>query len=105
MALLAGLRKACLGVGGIARLGEVRQMTTDAGRRRAGKLPAHVAGGAVQGGVRPRQWEAGELQVIKLRAQPIVHTVTLRARRRKIQRQVAWGSGLVVLCVAAVAVS
>jgi len=104
VALLAGLWEARLGVWGIARLVEVWQMTTNARRRRASELSSHVAGGAIQGGMRSRQGKAGKLQVIELCAQPVVHAVTLRARRRKIQRDVARGSGLVVLRVTAVAV-
>lgn len=65
---LAGLRETELHVVRVLRLLEIRQVATDAGGRRALIFSAQVAGGTVEGGVRPGKRKSGEFQVIELRA-------------------------------------
>lgn len=59
VAALASLREACLHVVWIRRLLKIGEMAAHAGRGRSGKLPAYVAGGAIQRNMGPRQREAG----------------------------------------------
>ena len=76
---LARSRETGLGVRRIVGLVEVRHVAAVASRGRIVELPTRVAGGAIQGRVRAGESEAGELQVIKLRAHPVVHRVALLA--------------------------
>lgn len=103
---LAGRRKTRLCVRRIVRLIEVRHVAAHATCRRLCELAAGVAGIAIQSGVRTHQGEACELQVVELRAHPVVDGVTLFANRRHPQRDVidSRGSGVnEVLLVARVA--
>ena len=77
-----------LRVGGIVGLVKVGQVAAYAGRRSIGELPARMARRAVQRGMRSRQREPGELQVVKPRAHPVVHGVALFAGGGEIQRDV-----------------
>lgn len=85
VASLARRRESCLRVGRIVGLVEVRHVTPDAGSWSPYELVARVTRIAVQGCVRPRQSETRELQVVELRAHPVVHGVALFAGRRQIQ--------------------
>lgn len=90
-AVVAGLasgREAGLRVRRIVGLVEVREVAANTSRRRSRKLPAGVARAAIEIGVCPDQGESGELQVIELRAHPIVHRVALLAGGGQIQRNV-----------------
>ena len=79
MAGLASGREAGLGVRRVVGLIKVRHVAAIASRRRIVKLPTRVAGGTIEGRVSAGQGEAGELQVIKLGAHPVVHRVALLA--------------------------
>ena len=85
---LASIRESGLRVRRVIGLIKVRQVAADAGCRRSHKLAARVAGAAVQGRVGPGQRESRELQVIELRAHPVVHAVALFAGGRQIQGDV-----------------
>lgn len=76
---LARGREAGLGVWRIVGLIKVRHVASVAGRGRVVKLPARMTGRAIQRRVRASQGEAGELQVIELRAHPVVHGMALLA--------------------------
>ena len=91
---LAGHREPGLGMGRIIGLVEVRHVAAVASRRRVVELPTRVACGAIQGRMCSGQREAGELQVIELRAHPVVHRVALFALNRQAQRDVVDAHGL-----------
>ena len=63
----------------IAGGGPILGVAAQAIHGRALETSAHVAGIAVQGGVRAGQGEAGKAQVVKLRAEPGIHAVTFLA--------------------------
>ena len=75
-------REAGLCMRRIVRLVEICQMASDAGGCRVIKFPARVAGVTIQRSVRSHQRESCELQVIELRAHPVIHGVALCALRR-----------------------
>ena len=79
MARLASGREAGLRVRRVVGLIKVRHVAAVASRRRIVELPTRVAGGTIEGRVSASQGEAGELQVIKLGAHPVVHRVALFA--------------------------
>ena len=91
---LTSSREARLRMGRIVGLVEIRHMAAVAGGGRVVEFPARVTSGAIQRGVRARQRETGELQVIKLRAHPVVHGVALLARDRETQGDVINADGL-----------
>ena len=76
---LAGLWEGQCDVVGIRSPLIIRQVAAYAGGRCSLESSADVASTAVQQGVRSLQSEAGHLQVIKFRAQPVVHAMTLFA--------------------------
>jgi len=84
----ASCREAGLRVWRIVGFIEVRHVAAHAGRRRAHKFSAGVAGVAVERGMRAHQRETRELQVIELRAHPVVHGVALLAGDGQVQRNV-----------------
>ena len=79
MARLTRGREAGLGVRRVVGLIKVRHVAAIASRRCIVELPTRVAGSTIEGRVRAGQGEAGELQVIKLGAHPVVHRVALFA--------------------------
>lgn len=83
MAFLAGLRKAERNVIRIGCFLKICHVASDAGRRRSFVLPAHMTRRTIQSRVHSGQREAGELQVIKPRAQPRIDRVALLALRRE----------------------
>ena len=85
MASLARGRESSLGMRRVGGLVEICHVTADAGCRRTHKLPANVAGIAIQGGMSTDQGEAGKLQVIELGSKPVIHGVALFAGGRQIQ--------------------
>ena len=85
MASLAGRGKARLPMWRIACLIEVRQVATHAGSRRSYEFSAYVASRTIEGSVRPGQGEPGELEMVELRAHPVVHRVALLATGRQVQ--------------------
>ena len=84
----AGRRETSLCMRRIVGLVKVRHVAAVAGGGRIVEFPARVAGSAIERGVRARQREAGELRVIELRADPVVHRVARLAGRRQIQSDV-----------------
>ena len=84
MALLTSLWEARLHVVRIGRALEIFQVAADAGRIRAGQVvvAVHVALGALHGGVRAGQREAGG-RVIEGRASPRSRTVALLTSLRE----------------------
>jgi hypothetical protein len=72
-------REARLRVRRIVGLIEIRHVAAVAGGGRIIELPAGVTSCAVERGVCTHQREASELQVIELRAHPVVHRVALFA--------------------------
>ena len=72
-------------------------MAPDASGWRPRELASGMAGGAVQCGMRSRQGEAGQLQVVKLGAQPGVGAVALLARGGETAGYVIGASGLLVI--------
>ncbi len=88
MASLAGGGEARLRMRRIACLIEVRQVATHAGGRRSREFPTHVTRRAIQRGVRTGQRKAGELQMVELRAHPVVHGVALFATGGQVQLHV-----------------
>ena len=91
---LAGRRETRLCVRRIVRLIEVRHVAAHATCRRLRELAAGVAGIAIQSGVRTHQGEACELQMVELRAHPVVDGVALFASGRHSQRDVIDPRGL-----------
>ena len=73
---LASIRESRLRVRRIVGLVEVRHVAADASRRRRHEFPARVAGVAIQSRVGSGQGKARELQMVELRAHPVVHRVT-----------------------------
>lgn len=69
------VRQAKLHVRGIVGACEIRCVTCVAGRRRPFEYVVDVACRARQCGMRPGQWVAGDLQVVKLGVEPRVHGV------------------------------
>ena len=100
MACLAGLRESGLSMVGIGRFLEVRQVTSRARCRSAGKFSALMAGGAFENLVRSSQIKAGLLQVVEFGIQPGVGVVALFARRREAAGHVTGLRALVILGVA-----
>ena len=94
VASLASRREAGLRMRRIVGFVEVRHVAAVAGGRRVVEFPSCVAGSTIQRGVCARQREAGEFQVIKLRANPIVHRMALFARSRQTQSDVVDADGL-----------
>ena len=88
MAGLAGGREAGLRVRRITGLVEVCQVTAHAGCWRAYKLSPNVTGGAIKIGVRAGKGETRELEMVKLRAHPVVHRVALFAAGGQVQLHV-----------------
>jgi len=88
MASLAGIRESSLRVRRVVGLVKVRQVAADAGSRRSHEFSTRVARAAVQRRVGAGQRESRELQVIELRAHPVVHAVALFASGRQIQGDV-----------------
>jgi len=88
MAGLAGRREPGLGVRRIVGLIKVRHMTAHTGCRGIHELPAGVASAAIERCVRTDQRETSELQMVKLRAHPVVHRVALLALDRQAQGDV-----------------
>ena len=88
MASLARGGEARLCMRGIARLVEVSQVAAHAGSGRSGEFPTHVTRRAIQRGVRTGQGEAGELQMVELRAHPVVHGMALLATDGQVQLHV-----------------
>ena len=91
---LAGRREPGLGMGRIIGLVEIRHVAAVASRRRVVELPTRMACGAIQGRMCASQRESGELQVIELRAHPVVHRVALFALDRQAQGDVVDANGL-----------
>ena len=85
---LAGRWEARLRVRRIARLIEVRQVAAYAGGWCSRESSAHVARRAIQRGVRPGQSKPGELQMVELRAHPVVHGVALFTTTGQVQLHV-----------------
>lgn len=79
-------------------------MTADASSRSAGELPAEMACCAVESRMGAGEGEACEFQVIKLRSQPVVHAMTLRAVGRKLQLSVIRLSRLELVRMTAIAI-
>ena len=96
MAGLASRREASLRVWWIIGLIKVGQVTAHAGCGRVVELPARVACGAIQGRMCSGQRESGELQVIELRAHPVIHRVALFALDRQAQGDVVDADGLCI---------
>jgi hypothetical protein len=88
VARLAPGRESCLRMRRIVGLVEVRHVTADAGGRRPHELSARVARVAVQRSVRPSECESRELQMVELRAHPVVHRMALLAGSWQIQSDV-----------------
>ena len=88
VASLARRGEAGLRMRRIIRFIEIRHVAAVAGRRRVVELPTRVAGGAIQIRVRAGQGKPGELQVIKLRAHPVVHGMALLAGDRQAESHV-----------------
>ena len=85
---LAAGREARLRVRRIVRLVEIRHVAADASGRCSHELVASVAGVAVQSRVGAGQGKARELQMVELRAHPVVHRVARLAGGRQIQSDV-----------------
>lgn len=86
---------------GIGRAIVVRQVASHALRRHPGEDSVRVALGALDGGVRPGQCEAGELRVVEAGARPGVDVVTALAGDGQLRRHVVQRCGsLIVLKVA-----
>jgi len=88
VARLASIREPCLRVRRVVGLVKVRQVAADASSRRSHEFSARVARVAVQRRVGAGQRESRKLQVIELRAHPVVHAVALFASGRQIQGDV-----------------
>ena len=69
------VRQAKLHVRGIVGACEIGCVARVAGRRRSLEYIVDVACRALQRGVRPGQWVAGDLQMVKLGVEPRVHCV------------------------------
>src|ERR1700752_1386372 len=95
MTFLAALRQAQRKMVRVAGFLIVGKMATYAGCRRSLILPSNVAGRAVERGVHSGKREE---RVIELRAQPVIHRMTLLALHRKRRRRcrVAGRRGLLV---------
>ena len=86
---------------GIGRFIVVRQVASHALRRRPGEDSVGVTLGALQGGMRPGQWEVGELRVVKAGARPGVDVVATQAGGWQFRRHMVQRCGsLIVLKVA-----
>ena len=85
MAGLARGGEASLRMRRIARLIEVRQVAAHASGHRSREFPTHVTRRAIQSGVRTGQSKTGELQMVELRAHPVVHGVALVATAGQVQ--------------------
>lgn len=70
---------------------------------RAFESSSHMAGIAIERGVGAHQGESGELQVIELGPEPVVHAVALLAASRETAADVTGFSGLKILRVARIA--
>lgn len=81
MAILAGLRKGQRDVIRIRCFLEVRQVATHAGRGRPCIFPTSMARCTVQSRMHASERKAGNLQVIEIRALPVVYRMTLLALR------------------------
>lgn len=102
---LAVCGKGGLHMVGIRGPGEISHVAAIAIGRCALKLASHVAGGAVELGMRSRQSESCELQMVKSRPHPGVHGMAGLARGGKLQRLVIGAlCGLEIADVAAQAV-
>ena len=76
-------------------------MASHALHRRPGEDPVGVTLGALDGGVRPGQWETGELRVVEAGARPGVDVVATLAGDWQLRRHVVQRHGaLIVLKVA-----
>ena len=104
VASLTGLGKIQSHMIRVCRLAKIRQVASDAIRRRALEFSSDVASRAGDGGMHPSQREPGGFQVIKVHSKPVVHPVALLACCRETRRQVA-GAGriLIVGCVTGIA--
>ena len=72
----------------IVGLVEIRQMAANAGGRGVVELSSRMASAAIERCVGARQREAGELQMVKLGAHPVVHGVAVFACDRQGQGDV-----------------
>ena len=88
VARLTSVRKTRLRVRRIVGFVEVRHVAADASRRRRHEFPARVAGVAIQSRMGSAQGKARELQMVELRAHPVVHRVAGLAGGRQIQSDV-----------------
>lgn len=96
VAILTGLRKPEPDVVGIGSLPKLRKVTTHAIGGRSFVLTAHMAGGAVETGMAPRQGEAGHFEMIEGGAEPRRDRVTLLATSRESRRRVTGCRGLLI---------
>jgi hypothetical protein len=86
---------------GIGRVIVVGQVASHALRRRPGEDAVRVTLGALDGGVRPGQWETGELRVVEAGACPDIYVVTALTGGGQLRRDVVQRRGtLIVLQVA-----
>ena len=82
---------------GISRMIVVRQVASHALRRGPGEDSVRVTLGALEGGVGPGQWEAGELRVVETGARPDVYVVTALAGGGKFCRHMVQRCGLLIV--------
>src|ERR1035441_7934111 len=82
---------------GISRMIVVRQVASHALRRGPGEDSVRVTLGALEGGVGPGQWKAGELRVVEAGARPDVYVVTALAGGGKFRRHMVQRCGLLIV--------